>query len=386
MSILASTKHTRNSMFIIIVLACMFVRHASSATETVHVLISSSNPCPGARCVTLDQFAANPGHTAGSNLTVIFENGTHTLSSHWTLSNLHNLTLTTTEATIHCRSGDLNVVRFSLIDHTLISGVTFRSCPGTFADTGITATFSNVRFMDGYFKRIRSLTDTVRFIGISTFSGYPFQIHNVSKMVVSNSTFDRGYGHFYITDAGGIYTLSITDSNFHGSHADRDPAISYRVQQTSSMYVSRCNFTNNLRAISCGGHLTLENSSFSNNRRGTVSAKYANITNCHFFQNNAEREGAGAVWIDSTGHGTITDTIFDSNSARFGGAIVAPILTATRCMFMSNTAESIGGVYSHYGAPRSITFIECSFINNTARTESGGVANSFRRILIFLDT
>ena len=363
-------------MLIIIVLACMLVRHASCATETVHVLVSSSNPCPGARCMTLDQFAANPGHTAGSNLTVVFENGTHMLSSLWTLSNLHNLTLmTTTEATIHCRSGSLHVVSFSLIDHTMISGVTFQSCPGTFADTGITATFSNVRFMGGYFKRIRSLADSVRFIGIHTSSGYSFQIYNVSKMVVSNSTFDRGYGHFYITDAGEISTLDITDSNFYGSHADRDPAISYRVsQQTSSMYVSRCNFTNNLRAIQCAGHLTLENSSFSNNRLGTVNARYANITNCHFFQNNAEREGAGAVWIDSTGHGTITDTIFDSNSARFGGAIVAPILTATRCTFMSNTADLRGGVYSHYGAPRSITFIECSFINNTARTESGGVA------------
>ena len=227
MSILASTKHTRNSMFIIIVLACMFVRHASCATETVHVLISSSNPCPGARCVTLEQFVANPGHTAGSNLTVVFESGTHSLiSRQWTLSNLQQLTIDGTNVTIYCRSGDLHVVRFSLIDHIMISGVTFRSCPGTFADTGITATFSNVYFMGGYFKHIRSLADTVLFTGISTLDSHPFQIHNVSKIVVSNSTFEYGDGHFYITDAGGIYTLNITDSNFHRSHGD---AISYRV-------------------------------------------------------------------------------------------------------------------------------------------------------------
>ena len=43
--------------------------------------------------------AANPGQTACSNLTISFENETHTLNSRLTLSNLHNLTLTTMDAT-----------------------------------------------------------------------------------------------------------------------------------------------------------------------------------------------------------------------------------------------------------------------------------------------
>ena len=196
--------------------------------------------------------------------------------------------------------------------------------------------------------------------------------------MVTNSTFEYGSGHLYITDAGGIYTLNITDSNFHRSWGQE--AISYRVRNTpsNSMHVSRCNFTNNQQAIRCDTFLKLENSNFSNNGMdqriygGAVeAASYVNISNCYFFQNQAE--GGGAVSMATI---TITDTVFDSNSALYGRAIGSVEVEATRCMFISNTADVRGGVYTnHYSYPRSVIFIECSFINNNVNTagESGGV-------------
>ena len=227
----------------------------------------------------------------------------------------------------------------------MISGVTFRSCSGTFSDVGMTATFSNVHFLDGGRIYVHSVADIVYFMGIYSACGYPFDIRNVSKVVVTNSTFEYGYGHLYISDAGGIYTLNITDSNFHGSHGGWEAAIAYKVRDTSSIYVSRCNFTNNQQAIASGAFLTLENSSFSNNARhlgfgGAVDTSHAKITNCYFFQNRAKWGGAVTA-----GSSIITDTIFDSNSAMYGGAIFSKEVEATRCMFISNTADVRGGVY-----------------------------------------
>ena len=124
--------------------------------------------------MTLEQFATNPGQTAGSNLTIIFENGTHTLNSRLTLSNLYNLKLTTTDATIRCYGSDL--LRFPLIDHLMISHVIFWACSGTFSDIGRTATFSNIHFVDCGRKYVRSVADTVHLTRIYSAHGYPFDI------------------------------------------------------------------------------------------------------------------------------------------------------------------------------------------------------------------
>ena len=377
-----SSHHTLQHTVTVIIwcvslLVCISIHETSC--ETIYVLASSNSPCPAAQfnadqCITIQEFAANPGQSAGSNLTLVLESGTdHSLNSHLRLSSLHNLTVIASNATatIRCSGG---VLEFVSINHLSVSGVTFSGCFGHLSHVGTAATITDSLFLDCGTITFRSLAETVRLVNVYSRSSSAIDINNVTKVVVMNSTFEYGGGHISVRDAPAGVTVEILDSNFHRS---TQQGISCRsnIPDTSTMFISRCNFTNNYGAIGSSAFLTIENSSFSDNsiggyynQGGAISASYVNITNCYFFRNRANRAAA------MTAKGTITDTVFDSNIAtQTGGAIFSLELLATRTVFINNRAESrAGAVYAAYGAAQSITFIQCSFINNTARTDTGG--------------
>ena len=348
-------------------LICLFASIKYAGCATIYILTSASNPCPSSagaeQCTTLQQFASNPGQSVGSNLTMILENGTHALTTQFALNNLYNWTLITTDATILC-SGMHYQLQFRSIEHIVIDGVTFQSCGyySNIHNLGTSISIANSRFLDCGLLNIHSIADSVRFKNVYSRSSFAMSIRNVSKLTIENSTFENGQGHFTIDPAPGIAThMVITDSNFHGGTSE---AIRCHLTQSSTVFISGCNFTSNLRGVYIRGAVTtLVNSNFTKNGYAYTShwGDYSNISNC-LFQGSYSGPATNLK-------GTMTDCLLVSNTR---GALVSNDLVVIRTMFVNNTEEYRGAVLRNDVHVGSFTFIQCSFINNTALRETGG--------------
>lgn len=130
----------------------------------------------------------------------------------------------------------------------------------------------------------------------------------------------------------------------------------------SSPTVSKCIFTGNTVNDYGGG---IANANGSN----------AIITDCHFTGNNAMNNlgiGYGGGIENYKSSPTIKACSFEANAANMGGGVYntgssAPGLTD--CSFTGNSAISGGGIYNNSSSP---ILTNCSFMKNTAFTNSGG--------------
>lgn len=97
------------------------------------------------------------------------------------------------------------------------------------------------------------------------------------------------------------------------------------------------------------------------------------ITGCRFEENSA-LEG-GAVYAFGKARLTISDTVFEKNTARYGGALLdreGDQTSCTRCTFRGNRASVDGGaVYADYGTHQS--FRDAVFADNAAGHAAGAV-------------
>ena len=292
-------------------LMCLFASIEHVDCETIFILTSTSNPCPSSigadRCTTLEQFASNPGQSANSNLTMILENGTHMLTGQFVLNDLFNWTLTTTSATIRC-NGMHYQLNFHSIEHIVIDGVIFKSC-GYYSNIhrlGTSISIANSLFLDCGLLSIHSIADAVHFTNVSSRSSFAISIRNVSKLIIEDSTFEYGQGHFTIDPAPSATHVVITDSNFHGGTSD---AIRCHLAHTSTVHISGCIFSSNSGGVYIrGAAATVVNSNFTNNGWAYSShwGDHSNITNCRFQGSWSGR----AVNL----RGTITDCVFVSNT------------------------------------------------------------------------
>jgi predicted outer membrane repeat protein/parallel beta-helix repeat protein len=103
------------------------------------------------------------------------------------------------------------------------------------------------------------------------------------------------------------------------------------------------------------------------------------VTNCHFHHNSAEN--GGGIWSIDCGDSpervaVVSDCRFNNNRATNGGAMFNSFSspTVTRCVFVSNIAESFGGAVYNEDVSRP-TFIDCTFSGNGADVCGGGMSN-----------
>ncbi|MBI5680863.1 MAG: DUF11 domain-containing protein [Methanobacterium sp.] len=163
----------------------------------------------------------------------------------------------------------------------------------------------------------------------------------------------------------------------------------FTINHEYTVTLSNITFTNgnvgttaNGGALYNDGNLTVTNCIFTGNDADCGGAiwntMFLTVTDSNFTSNTAARDGGGIC----TGNGqtdpissivTVTNCIFTSNSAQWGGAIWnrSPSLTVTKSTFTSNTASQYGGAIRNWV---NAVVTENTFTGNSATT--GGAAIS----------
>ena len=220
---------------------------------------------------------------------------------------------------------------------------------------------------------------------------------NIISLIITRSQF---VDNSALTDGGVVYAsgevnVTIESCKFINNNAQRGgivhmyvPAVDINITIIHSMFISNT-------AVCIGGvvsigdadwepsggtaDITLAHSTFISNTaidKGSVLStdRTANvtITYCELSFNTGGSNG-GAIAINSGGNAIITHSIFVYNSADVGGAVLLDIIEDDSTIFIShsrfinNTAlNGFGGVL--YGDfVRSVTMVECQFIDNSAR-------------------
>jgi len=169
---------------------------------------------------------------------------------------------------------------------------------------------------------------------------------------------------------GAIYgsrsVLSIEDSQFFGCSAVRGGAI---FAFPSALMGSSCLFTNNTASTDGGAVYTLSTG------MGGVFGLTQDLDNCRFFGNRALGNG-GAVY-GFFGNATITNCVFESNTAGLRGGAVSTMqgstLTFGMSSFLLNQAGSSGGAI--LSSLSTIKVATCTFTGNSAPNGNGGAVS-----------
>ncbi|MGF7119246.1 hypothetical protein [Methanobacterium oryzae] len=187
--------------------------------------------------------------------------------------------------------------------------------------------------------------------------------NNANNVTIQNLTFvNAGNGALYDDYGGAIYNnyyanMTINDCTFKENTAYGGGAI----MNDGNMIINRCTFTNNTADYNggaifhCDGTMIISGCTFTNNTAGTNGYGYG-----------------GAIYTDSglLANTIINNSIFDSNTAQYGGAIYNYFpITITGSNFNKNTATTNGGaIYtnSYYDDSSNVKYSR--FVGNTAGT------------------
>jgi len=134
----------------------------------------------------------------------------------------------------------------------------------------------------------------------------------------------------------------------------------------ASVTVADCVIRDNNAAI--GGGMVV---------RGATST--VSIENCQFIVNTATSGGGGGLNTNNSGPVTVTDCLFDANTASgtaVGGGVesigTGTVCTLTGCTFVDNLANQGGGVDAVSGAIANVN--NCTFTNNHANNAGGAIS------------
>jgi predicted outer membrane repeat protein len=205
-----------------------------------------------------------------------------------------------------------------------------------------------------------------------------------SNVTMSYCTFSNNSASWY---GGGIYSDScnhtISDCTFSDNTANPSGRGGGIGSYGGNVAVSYCTFTGNYGRYRGGamygetGIMTVSNSDFSGNSSGSFGAGIypasmtATITDCNFIGNLAPSSGgAGMIAGDNV---TVRNCVFSGNSAKWGGAMQATgSAIVADCTFINNTGTtSSGGVDMSQNA----TITNCSFIGNSGSGGGGIIAS-----------
>ena len=313
----------------VLLLAC---RLHNVSCDRFYILTSSSSSCPaqftGEPCLTLQQFANSPGRS--SNVVLLMEPGSHSLSSELSLSNVFNFTMlpqaTSGNVRITCNTGTSNP-SFTLtsIAHVQVRGMTFERCTSTFGMNGNGALISDVVFVSGGIT-VRNMTDSIELNNV-TFTSCPESRVDTSNMILMTNIHFSGGERI---SAGEALLMTIRDSLFE--EASRTPL---RLYDSPNISVVRCQFARNSRVYggftdsSYGGGMyaynatvSVNSSTFDSNYDRSGSAIYAHTTTLTIDRSNfIDNSGSSSIAAVSRTNLTVINSLFDNNRGLHGGAI-----------------------------------------------------------------
>ena len=198
-------------------------------------------------------------------------------------------------------------------------------------------------------------------------------------LTATNTVFDSGIASieeesdhsYYNNSYGGAIKQTITSSGF-------DWGSIWGGSTSTGLKIDNCIFRNNFAAYGGaiyleGGNATITNTKFENNHAtnggGTISAMKdtkLTVTNCEFSNDYSSYDAGGAIYAFSA-QSTIRNTVFSDCRATFGSAISSLNSTTTviGSTFTKNRASWQGGaVYAMYGV---LTISESDFNENSAK-------------------
>ncbi len=195
----------------------------------------------------------------------------------------------------------------------------------------------------------------------------------------------------------GLTTGGIRNSNFTNNVTNRGalyPAY------CSNLEIDNCLFENNSNPTGYGGgmfswqntFLILTNSTFTGNTAANAAGIYFDgrelgvqnpdhivINNCTLSNNSTTGYGGGGFYVFRASY-TLTNTVFENNSASNGGAIVNggddKTYIIENCEFKGGMS-SFGCGMTNYGANSFATIRNCLFEDNFAETSGAGMINGF---------
>ena len=367
--------------------------------------MSTNTSCPIHPCHTLSEYAQNLGqYTNGSNLTLQFLPGNHTLSVNLTITNMYQLEIigSVEDTRIVCSP---NVgLTFRNISEMKIDGLTFVFCATSHVDQiGIGSRTLSTTYYGLY---IRSIQKT-EIIDCTFRDSYGSALWIVESQVffIKNNSFLRNcrlcsnggcsYWFTHICEGGGVYAERsnvsfIGSSSFIGNSADGGGGV--HAQDHSSVdFSGNTTFIGN--SASFGGGILIrsnsnvnidENSTFHGNVASTtgggVYAQYScsvNISgNTIFHGNSANSANGGSIFAAYSSSVDIKgNTTFSGNSAVKGGGISvfynSNVDVSGNTIFHGNSAsEKGGGIHVEYS--NAIIGGNSTFSDNSA-LDGGGV-------------
>ena len=133
-------------------------------------------------------------------------------------------------------------------------------------------------------------------------------------------------------------------------------------------------------------NLTLANGSSTDGGAIYNSQGVMTVSNC-IFDGNSASNGGGAIWNDINSTLTITNCTFTGNTASGGnggaggGAVLnrsSNTMSVSRCTFVNNSAndDNAGGGIQNFGQFSNATVTNCTFNGNSAMSTGGGIHNS----------
>ena len=414
------------SIFVCVFLGATF--YTLVQCDIYHIKSSPDQLCPSdnENCLTLSEFASNFTSTnyTGSDMTLIFLSGNHTLDSDLPFYNSSSLTMAkTANSTSTSNFEDESIIicntyaHFELLNlkNARVSGLTFVGCSRNTARS-----VSQLWIEDS------------SFIGREGNYGTALELHNVSAMIV-NSSFSNNIGHLtmsmpycrsvngsvsftvtQVTSSGAIFSsrsrVRIDQTIFEENRAQIGAAIFSTLQ--SRVTITNSTFIRNEAPLheSCSSgafmsdsssSFTISDSYFERNTGGAVhvrdidlsssSVAEYNITSSEFKHNIGTWSGAVSVLLHTTNATvTITNSRFNNNSANsehlnthnhdgnndvqtWGGAMsvyshISEVTVAiTDSQFMHNSAWRGGAIYTS-ARYVYIGIIDSTFIDNSAQT------------------
>ena len=336
-----------------------------STQTTYYVTPTPETPCPGEPCRTLSQYTELYFKNLGSNTTLVFLPGNHTLS-HTIAIAVGTAATTWMTNTVINRSFNYSHPSLTLLGSpSYLPEVTSRivcTWPAGFVFSSITELYISA----------------LAFISCGHEDGAAINIRSVRIFSIVNCTFQNNVNRPWQNGMeGGVIhtynsTITLIGSTFQNNYG----------------YCGGALFTTN-------SILTLINNVFRNNngRLGGVVCVYSNSTltlTANTFQNNMGSYG-GAIYIRTNSTITFTGNTFQNNIAKnAGGALFVStncIITLTENTFNKNLAKnSVGGsglggaLYVHGNS--TITLTENRFQNNTAQT--GGALFVYENSILIL--
>ena len=131
----------------------------------------------------------------------------------------------------------------------------------------------------------------------------------------------------------------------------------------------------------CFNHATNDGGAYSNYDPNYSVRASVFMENCEFYGNEARKNGGA---ISDSGNSSFLNCRFHDNSAKFSGGanINSGNTTYIGCQFHDNQAKKMGGaLITNWGGESCL--INCTFSNNTAAEEGGGIYNCSNNLYLW---